>query len=332
MKIRLAICILILCLFGALPADAKKNQKKILVIHSYDPGHVSMPKRNAGLEKVFSAAPQVGVAYFYMDTKRKSDLGWKHKIGIVAGERIASYRPDVVIAFDDNALRYAMMPYLGAERPQVVVAGINGELSDYGLPASNVTGILERTYPDQSLDMLTRIYPLANKVVCISDDSTTSDKVIGYIQSGKMPLEISAFEQPATYKEWKQTVLRYEKDAMVQAFLIPLYQTVKSDQGHDRINPSEVMGWTVANVTKPVVGLWPFATKDGALCAVTVDMTEHGLVAGERALQILSGKKASQIPIVNNKDGFVILNIRAAKRLGVHVPFEVIQAADRLIE
>lgn len=326
------VYIVLICFLGAMPTNAQCDPKRILVVHSYDPNHVSMPKRNGGLKKVFKSAPGIEVEYFYMDTKRQSALEWKNKIGKAVRDRIASYNPDVVIAFDDNALKYALKPYIGSEALQVVVAGINGEPEDYGLPASNVTGILERTYPNQTLSMLAMIDPAIKKVVYISDDSTTADGVITYIQSYKMPIEIVGFEQPATFKAWKQIIRKYENDASVHAFLIPLYQTVKADQGETRIKPAEVMNWTVNNVSKPVAGLWPFATKDGALCAVTVDLTEHGIVAAQMALQILEGEKAGQIPIVKNKDGFVILNTKSAERLDMLIPFEIIQAADRILE
>lgn len=291
-----------------------------------------MPKRNNGLHLVLDDVSEVLMHFFYMDTKRKSSLSWKKEIGMAAQRRINELKPDVVIAFDDNAQKFVTSKYQGAATPQFVFAGVNGEPEDYGFPASNVTGILERVYPDQSLAMLAMINPKIKRVVCISDDSATSNGVIAYIKANKMPLEIVAYEQPVTLTAWKQTVLKYQRDASVDAFLIPLYQTVKSAPNGDRVAPREVMQWTVKNITKPVSGLWPFATRDGALCAVTVDLNEHGIVAAGMALRILSGEKAGQIPIVKNQDGFVILNIQAAKRISMHLPYEILQAADKIIE
>lgn len=178
--------------------------------------------------------------------------------------------------------------------------------------------------------MLAMINPAIKRVVCISDDSATSDGVIAYIKANKMPLEIVAYEQPVTFSAWKRVVRKYTKDPSVDALLIPLYQTVKSDEGGDRVKPSTVMEWTVKNNSKPVAGLWPFATREGALCAVKVDLKEHGIVAANMALQILNGKKAGEIPIVKNQYGYVILNIRTANRLGVLIPYEIVQAADKL--
>lgn len=330
-RIQTAIMVFLATCLVAAPFIAHCEEKRIFVVHSYHREHVSMPKRNNGLNLVLDDVSEVLTHFFYMDTKRNSSLAWKREIGMAAQRRIDAFKPDVVIAFDDNAQEFVTKKYLGAATPQFVFAGVNGEPEDYGFPAPNITGILERVYPDQSLAMLAMINPDIKKVVCISDNSATSDGVIAYIKANEMPLEIVAYEQPATFSAWKQTVRKYQKDPSVNAFLIPLYQTVKSTAGGDRVKPGTVMQWTVKNIAKPVAGLWPFATQDGALCAVTVDLKEHGIVAANMALQIIGGKKAGQIPIVKNKDGYVILNIQAAKRLGVHIPYEIILAADRLI-
>lgn len=53
---------------------------------------------------------------------------------------------------------------------------------------------------------------------------------------------------------------------------------------------------------------------------------------GQMALQVIDGNKANRIPIEKNNDGDIILNVLAANWLGVHFPFEVIQAADKMIE
>ena len=60
------------------------------------------------------------------------------------------------------------------------------------------------------------------------------------------------------------------------------------------------MIWTVNMTSKTIVGLWHFSANDGALCAVAVDPYEHGKVAVFMARQVLSGKKASDLPIVAN--------------------------------
>lgn len=320
-------------LMWAAPALEAFAEKRIMVIHSYHLEHVSMFKRNSGLQKILNPVQDIHVKYFYMDTKRKSGLVWKQQVAKLAHAKIAAFKPDIIILFDDNAQKYVAPKYLNLNHPQIVFAGVNGEPEAYGYPALNATGILERTYPDQTLSMLAKIDSNIKKVVCLSDDSATANGVVKFMRANKMPLEIEAFEQPKTFHEWKEVALRYERDPNVHAFLVPLYHTVKVLENSDaRVPPNEVMRWMTENIRKPIAGLYPFSTQDGALCAITVDLTEHGVVAAKMALRILNGEKAGHIPIEKNNDGYVILNAQTAKRLGIFIPGEIRKIADKIIE
>jgi len=53
--------------------------------------------------------------------------------------------PDVLIAVDDNAQKYAAKYFVNHPRIKIVFSGINGSVQPYGYDtANNVTGILER--------------------------------------------------------------------------------------------------------------------------------------------------------------------------------------------
>ena len=307
---------------------------RVLVVHSYHEEYDWVQGITGALDASFKS----GVEYrmFYMDTKRRPDEAWKRQAADDAKKVIAEYAPKVVIAVDDNAQKYVARDYAGRSRIQFVFCGVNANPKAYGYPSRNVTGILERAYPKQVLELLKRIDPKIKNVVWVSDDSQTTRGVLPRVRdkagSEKMPLEIVDYAKPSTFTQWKRAILRYNKNPGVHAFLIPLYHTVKNNTGDKSVLASAVMEWTVRNTSKPIVGFWPFSTDDGALCAVAVDPHEHGKVAALMAKQILSGKSASDIPMVVNKNGYVILNLKTAHLLNIDVPFEVIQSADRIIE
>jgi len=145
-------------------------------------------------------------------------------------------------------------------------------------------------------------------------------------------MPISRFIQPVTFDQWKKTIRKLHADPATGALLIPLYQTVKTRVGGPSIPPADVMRWTIAHTSKSIVGLWPFSTDDGALYAVVVDPNEHGKVSGLMARQILSGKKAIEMPMTVNENGYVIVNNAVAARMGIEVPFEVLRFVDKIIE
>ncbi len=322
----IASCIM---LFAALPAFGR-----ILVIHSYHQEYDWVQGINEGLASILSSGQDL--RFFYMDTKRRPDMKSKLSAAREAKKRIKEYKPEVVIAVDDNAQAHVVREYVGSSPIQFVFCGVNEDPDKYNYPSANITGILERAYTKQVLQMLKKVKPEISNIVWISDDSPTAYGVLPRVrklsESKALPLNITEYIRLATFDRWKKTIATYEKDAQVHAYLIPLYHTIKNRGGHNSVLPSKVMQWTVENTTKPIIGFWPFSTDDGALCAVVVDPFEHGKVAALMAKRILSGKKASEIPLVTNKNGYVIINLKTADRLGIDIPFEVIQSADRIIE
>lgn len=88
-----------------------------------------------------------------------------------------------------------------------------------------------------------------------------------------------------------------------------------------------------ANASKiPVISHMPDASDKGALLALEVNPTEQGNLAAEYAASVLGGKKPSQMPIRTPKKTELVLNMRAAKTLNIHVPFQVLSLATRILK
>lgn len=82
----------------------------------------------------------------------------------------------------------------------------------------------------------------------------------------------------------------------------------------------------------PVISLIPDSTEKGGLLSLEVNPAEQGQLAADFAARILSGKKAGQIPIATAKKVDLIVNMRAAKALDLHIPFQVLSVATRIIK
>ena len=153
---------------------------------------------------------------------------------------------------------------------------------------------------------------------------------MAYFKTLDLPLKIVSIEQPSLFSEWQALIRTYQ--TTVDAIGILAYQTVKKSPASDSMNPKEVIDWTMSNNTKPTVGFIEFAMNDGVLCGVAESGEEHGLLSAETAIKILKGKKASNFPIKTAQMGTVIINIKTAKKLGIDIPPQIIQSAQRIIE
>ncbi len=322
-------------LIATLLAGAGLADQRILVIHSYNLDYEWTHIIN---KTIIKELVTTGIDHetFVMDTKRHPSEKAKRRAGRDAKQRIAAYRPDVVIAVDDNAQAYVVKDYVNRSDIQFVFCGVNSEPALYGYPADNVTGILERLYPDQTLRMLKAVIPTAFQVAVVSDDSPTSNSILPRFREKareeELIIPIREYHQPKTFSQWQETIRRLDLDPQINAIMIPLYHTVKMDDSDESVSPARVMRWTVDNTRKPVVGVWSHSVEDGAFFAVTVDPREHGRVAARMAIEILNGQPAGAIPIMTNQEGYVIVNLKDSKHLNLDAKFDIELIADRIIK
>jgi len=87
-----------------------------------------------------------------------------------------------------------------------------------------------------------------------------------------------------------------------------------------------------AELKIPVISQMPGAAQKGAVISLEADPAEQGQVAADYAARILAGKRASQLPVVTPKRVDLIVNLKMAKTLELHVPFPVLSAATRVLK
>lgn len=331
MKKSIALFCLVLAVLTVLSSGAYAKGK-VLIVHSYHEGYVWVDQITEGVQKSLDGSG-IELEIFYMDTKRKSDEAWKVKSGELAKQKVAEYDPDVVITSDDNAQAYFAKEYAGKDRPQIVFCGVNAKAEKYGFPASNVTGILERPHFVQTLDMLKQIVPSIQKVAIITDASGTSNGFLEHMKAqSDLPVEIVEWKQTDSFQEWKDAIKKFQ--GTVDAIGMVMYHTIKeSPDSPESMDPKAVIDWTLANNSKPIVGFLEFTIEDGLLCGITEFGQEHGFESGLIAKEmILNGKTAADFPVKTAEKGIVVINVKAAEKMNVELPYEVIEASDRVIE
>ncbi|MEW6534384.1 MAG: ABC transporter substrate binding protein [Candidatus Auribacterota bacterium] len=329
---RFAVALSLFLALSAISAATVCAEGKVLVVHSYHEGYAWVDQINEGVKKSLDGTG-IELEIFYMDTKRKSDDAWKKEASELAIRKVAEYDPDVVITSDDNAQGQFVQAFIGKDRPQFVFCGVNAEASKYGFPASNVTGILERPHFVQTMDMLKQIIPSVQKVAIITDASNTSTGFLDDMKSKTdIPVEIIEWKQTDSFQEWQDAVKKFQSTA--DAIGVVMYHTIKeSPDSPQSMDPKQVIEWTLANNTKPLVGFLEFTIEDGLLCGITEFGEEHGFESGKIAREmILNGKTAADFPIKTAEKGIVVVNVKAAEKMNIDLPYEVIEASDRVIE
>src|SRR3972149_1817649 len=148
--------------------------KKILYIDSYHAGYEWSDGVTRGIENILNNTG-VELKILRMDTKRFNSRAFAEKAGLGAKSVIEEFRPDVVIASDDNAFNYVIMPYYRDADLPVVFCGINWDVSIYGGPYKNTAGMIEVSLTSQLISYL-KEYSKGNRIGYLSADTETERK------------------------------------------------------------------------------------------------------------------------------------------------------------
>jgi ABC-type uncharacterized transport system substrate-binding protein len=309
-----------------------ESYKKVLVVHSYYPDYGWVRSITRGIRMVLDCQ-ETDLQFLYMDTKRNPNPEWMVQKGKEAIQVIGQWNPDLVITVDDNAQEYVGKILAQKGDVPVVFCGVNTNPQRYGYPSPTVTGVLEMPHFKESVSFLKKI--LGNKsplrLAVMSGHSKTTEYAFEAMKTQvESDVEVINWYAPVTWQEWKQTVL--DSQSRADAIAVYAYHVVLPDPNSKQsMDPKEVIAWTIENSHIPIVGFKPFASEDGSLCGVLESGLEQGKMAGQLALKILHGAQPSSLEIETGLSGQPMLNLDAARSLGIDVPSDVISQADILV-
>ncbi|NTV14078.1 MAG: hypothetical protein HGA96_09165, partial [Desulfobulbaceae bacterium] len=124
---------------------ANISKPRLLILHSYHADYSWVRDINIGLKRVLKSDARVFIRWHYLDTKRHPSKEYKQSAAIMAKRVIDTWKPNVIIALDDDAQQYVTKYYANKPGVSIVFAGVNNSPADYGYDkADNVTGVLER--------------------------------------------------------------------------------------------------------------------------------------------------------------------------------------------
>ena len=314
------LCAIFASVALTLPALAQDlGGKKILFVDSYHQGYGWGDGITQGIQNAV-APTGAELKIVRMDTKRNTDDAFKKSAALKVKELIESYQPDAVIAADDNASKYLIMPYYKGAKLPVVFCGVNWDVAGYGYPYANTTGMIEVTPVPQLIEQLApfaageRIGFLGPETITARKEAANWDKSFG----------IKADTYFATdYADWKKVFLALQDRVDI---LI-----LDTDGGLYKDQAADMQAFVESNAKKPIGTTYDFMAPY-ALITFGKVAQEQGFWAGEAAAKILSGTAPADIPLVKNKEGKLIINRKIAAAVGVEVPYELAENAERIIE
>ncbi|MGL1894191.1 MAG: ABC transporter substrate-binding protein [Spirochaetaceae bacterium] len=295
-----------------------ENSKKVVIVHSYHDSVGGVITKNESLLAILN---RYNIIYdiIYLDTRRVTDEDKRLEISINAYNKILEIQPDLVITFDDNAMKYLVKPYLRDSEIPIIFGGIDWDASVYELPYKNTTGIVSVDLIEPLIKNLKSLSS-GDKVAWLGYEDLTSRKTIKAYKD-VLDLNIDHY-YVISNSEFKSQFINIQKE----------YDIVLLSGSLTNIVDWDILSITefIHNNIKIPTGSVNIEVFDLSLILITKSKYELGNWIGKTAIKILQGAPVSDIDITLTTEANLYLNFELAELLDLSFPSELIKNMQEL--
>jgi len=280
-----------------------------LFISSYHVGYDWSDGVERGLHKALDG--KCDITSFNMDAKRNSSTEHIQKAALEAKTLIEQLNPDVVIAADDIAAKYLIVPYFKDASIPFVFCGINWTVEQYGFPFNNVTGMIEVAAVQPLFEKSSAIAGKISHASYIGADTLTEAKNLSRFKQAAKELNIELSSKLSkTARQWIHSYKQAQKSQLI---------IMGSNAGIENWDEE-----TVLNAIRPYTRTLSVTNHGWMMPYTMFGMTkipeEQGEWAGQIALEILQGTKPADIPIIPNQKFDIVINKSLLETANITIP------------
>ncbi len=319
-------------MFVLLFAGMALAEKKVLVLVSLSEAKAQSTDAYGlffdGLEEVFKTE-NIKPEYLYTDIEDQptDDAKRAHAEKIVA--TIHAKKPDVLVPLADVTVQYIATRI---DSIPSVFGFVYGSIESMGLPKPNITGVARRSYAPDIWGMAAKLFNAKN-VAMLSKDSLSMAGVKKVLMSKADGLEklcgvrLLDMYLVDTFAQWQERVKNISADFIYMADTSRL-----TGEDGAQIPRAETVKWTVANAKMPVIAASSEDVEAGALYTILTSFKEWGRQTGAMVLKNLSGTPIAELPVETVKKGALVINGKTAMQYKIDIPYEILSAAERIVE
>lgn len=297
--------LLIVLMVSASAASAAK----CVYISSYHKGYAWSDGVERGVLKTLDGKCEI--TSYDMDTKRNKDEESIQQAALEAKVLIDQIKPDVVIASDDNASKYLIVPYYKDADIPFVFCGVNWTVEQYGFPFSNVTGMIEVAAIDPMLSKAAAISGKISQAVYIGADTLTEEKNRNrFVTAGKKNnIEVKS-RLVQRMADWIEA---YKQAQQADLIIIGSNAGIKDWDEDEVRNAILPLGRTLSTTNHG--WMMPYT-----MFGMTKVPEEQGEWAARIAIEIINGTRPTDIPIIPNRNFEIIVNNSLLDSAGIKLP------------
>ncbi|MCI5222328.1 MAG: PAS domain S-box protein [Candidatus Electrothrix sp. AR4] len=306
--------------FAETPQVVKKTPR-ILFINSYHPGYSWSDEIERGvLERFAESGKKVDFYVEYLDTRRFTDQKLQEKTADIIHSKYQQFDHDLIIVSDNAAFDFSIKnrERLFPNTP-VVFCGYNNFRPKILHGLTDISGVNEEINVASLVETAIFIQPnLKNLVFILSTGEASSSVISKHVEASIAPIYKKQYEvvllKDVSVYQIRETLSRLRGESAL--FLVG--QT--SDMGKGRALTPVENGRLISDASPiPAYTLWNFHLGTGVLGGRIVTGYDQGVAAGKIALQILSGEKAENIPVVMESPTSYIFDYNVMERFDIAV-------------
>ena len=242
---------------------------------------------------------------------------------------LVQLQPDLIVAFDPPATVAARKAT--ASIP-IVAAILNdplrlGLIASYARPGGNVTGILSQVegLPGKQIEIARQVVPTASIIgVLVNPVNPTNAFQQKETEAAGTAKAIKVVAAEARSKTDLDGALSLLRDARVQAVIVLRDAMFASEARH--------IAQSATAMQLPTIGSQSSYVEAGGLLSYGIDNIENHRRAADFVEKILKGAMPGDLPVEFPTKLVLSVNMKTAKALGLDVPWQLQQLADRVIE
>lgn len=312
LRTALAALLILVCLAG----QGLGAEQVVVWVDSYNAGYEWSDGVEAGIRSVLNPAG-VRLVVKRLDAKRNPAEAAVRKAAQAALEAIYRIRPGAVIASDDAAQEFLVVPFLKDTPQPVVFCGVNWDAAMYGYPAPNVTGMVEVEAVPEMVAHFTRDAK-GSRIGYISGKTATDLKITETFNAAVFDGRMKTYFAE-TFEQFKTLFLRAQNETDM------LF--VRNYAGIAGWDPVAAEAFLLNNTRVPT-GSHLLHMNRYVVYTMGKVPQEQGEWAAHAALRVLSGGRPGDIPLARNQRARLVVNLKMAKAAGITLPVAVLKTAE----
>ena len=288
-----------LIFFCIVQAYANKSSK-ILIINSYHNTLSWTDSLNRGFIDVLKKNKlQYEIFLENLDLKRNTANTYLSEFTTYLKAKYGSIGIDLIAVTDNDALNFVETVQADFfQQVPVIFCGINNR---YTFP-KNFTGVIEEVDIPKNIDLIAKLHPNISKLYCVVDQTTT----------GKI-LEKSIIENitTSTYSFDIRIIKNLPINTLIDSISILngnaaiLFVLYNQDSQGKYLTYEAALDSINKYAKVPIYGTWGFYLQHGIVGGHIISGLDHGRLAGEMAIKILSGTPVEKIKPIQGPTKYV---------------------------